>query len=134
MSSVAIKYGKDVEVEYVKYIESYKHTRHDARHDARCGGKSLTLEEYADYLNRMRSAIGELINSDPKDQHSGIGRKIFRHLQGDVRTAIAFSCVSRGLKERSTRYWFVNPGHEFVFKYIQRGTGYKDYLKEKEVV
>jgi hypothetical protein len=98
--------------EYAKYLQ---------------GGGSLTETEYKNYYDATKTAIGDLINTDPRNRRSDIGQRIFESL--DLSSGIAFSKVSRGLHERSKNRWFVKHSREIVLKYVQQGTSYKDYLK-----
>jgi hypothetical protein len=71
--------------------------------------------------------VVDLLINDPKDKRSDIGRIIIDSL--DVSSIVQLSRVSRGLNARAKHRWFVLDYSAIIFKYIQQGTGYRDYLK-----
>lgn len=65
--------------------------------------------------------------SDPKDDGTDIGKRIFKNL--DFFTKVAFSQISRGCYQRSKGDWFSTEVRQIVLRYIQRNVTYANYLK-----
>ncbi|MFZ0565336.1 MAG: hypothetical protein WAM28_04045, partial [Chlamydiales bacterium] len=91
-------------------------------------GGTLTKDEYGMLLDEMKTKIGELINSDPRDLRSCIGRKIFDYL--DLSSGINFTQVSSKFYERAKKRWFIGRINDVVLKYVKQGTNYRDYAKD----
>ncbi len=88
-------------------------------------GGGLSWEDY--YLGKIRDSLGYLINTDPENLSSDIGKIIFENL--DCSTAVAFTQVSKGLHERSSKRWFIRQARQVICKYVQKETSYKDFIK-----
>lgn len=92
-------------------------------------GGLFTEQEYDDHLNSVRDNIGNLINRDPQNISSDIGRRIFNTLiTNNPLDAVSFSRVSTGLNTRARTSWFTTRGREVVLKYIKKDATYKNYL------
>ena len=91
-------------------------------------GGTLLEAAYATHLNDVKNRLGSLINEDPKNTASDIGKRIVSHLGNDLPSMFALSRASKGLNDRSKHRWFVLNSREIVLKYVQCGTSYPDYL------
>lgn len=97
--------------EYKKYYQS---------------GGTLSKEEYGIHLDHIKTKIGVLINSDPNNLASDIGKRVFEYL--DLGSGIAFTRVSKGFYERGKKRWLVGKAREVVLLYVRQGASYSDYF------
>jgi hypothetical protein len=101
----------------------------DANYQLYCKqGGTFTKGQYIQHLNAVTDTIGNLINKDPDNFSSDIGKRIFNVLITNLQDAVSFSRVSKGLNRRATTSWFSTKSREIVLRYVKQGAAYKNYL------
>lgn len=89
-------------------------------------GGTLNKSAYKECFSNNQNLFVQLL-CDPN--RSNFAEIFFRILQNDLKSSLALAQTCKSLYTQSP-FWFNNRTREIVMQYVQRGTYYKDYIKE----